>query len=359
MSTTTPNMLLTKPDPDGSVGTWDTELNASLDVLDAHDHSAGKGVLIPVAALNINSDLPLANFALTQVKALAMAAVASSTVAALSRALFVNSADNELYWKTSGGVLVKLTSGTSLNAALLGGFTGDYGTGGSEANFNSGTSIYNFLRAANHRAFLDSSDIRLFQGTSGITAAVKIRSPNALAASYDWIFPAALPAAQSLVQLGTGGQVVASNVIATNEHVTVAGTGRFKHGSMDLSVAACAAESSTGTYSGAAIAWTLTTGQLVHFPCPLPAGARVLSIGVITTPTGAGTRTVRLRRYDGVTGGLVTDATATNTTLDNTLKPFNIADTVLVDGGDVHIIEFEAAGTQDVVRGIVITYDFP
>jgi hypothetical protein len=215
MATTTPNMGLTKPDPDGSVGTWDTELNATIDLADAHDHTTGKGVKVPVAGLNINADLSFAGFGATGVKVVDLAAVLASEVTGYPTALFCNSADNELYWRTSGGVNVQITSGASLNAALLGGFTGDYGSGGSQADFNSGTSIFNFLRAANHRAFIDSSDIRLFQGTSGITNAVKLRSPNSLAASYDWIFPTALPASQKILQITSGGQVVASATAGT------------------------------------------------------------------------------------------------------------------------------------------------
>jgi hypothetical protein len=230
MSTSTPNMVLTKPDPDGSVGTWDTELNASLDVIDSHDHSAGKGVKVPVAGIDIDADLSFAGFGATALKVVDLAAVLASTVTGYPTALFCNSADDELYWRTSGGVDVQLTSGNSLNAALLGGFTGDYGSGGSEANFNSGTSIYNFLRAANHRAFIDSSDIRLFQGTSGITNAVKIRSPNSLAASYDFILPTALPAAAAVLEVGSTGQVAATRLIAAGTFTPTLNNNGVPHG---------------------------------------------------------------------------------------------------------------------------------
>lgn len=228
MSTTTPNAGYIKPDPDASVGTWDTEINATIDLLDAHDHSTGNGVRVPVAGLDIDADLPMAGFGIAGLKVVDLAAVLASEVTGYPTALFCNSADNELYWRTSGGSNVQLTSGASLNAALLGGFTGDYGTGGSEANFNSGTSIFNFLRAANHRGNIDSADHRLFEGTAGITNAVKLRSPNALAASYDWIYPTALPGVQTMLQLGSAGQVAASNALPANSSFTVSGTGLYK-----------------------------------------------------------------------------------------------------------------------------------
>lgn len=59
MSTTTPNMGLIKPTPSVDAGPgWATSLNADLDALDAHDHSAGKGTKITPAGININADFP-------------------------------------------------------------------------------------------------------------------------------------------------------------------------------------------------------------------------------------------------------------------------------------------------------------
>jgi hypothetical protein len=207
-------MGLTKPDPDGSSGTWDTELNASLDRADIHDHSSGLGVRVPVTGLNINADLPMAGFAISGLKALDLSAISPLTSGYLS-SLFVSSADNELYWRTNGGVNIQITSGTTLNAALLGGFIGaDYGVGGAQAEFSGSTDIYNFLQAANHRANLDVGNVRLFEPTSGVTTAVKLKSPVGLAASYDWIYPAALPGSTLLLNLSSTGQLAASNTIA-------------------------------------------------------------------------------------------------------------------------------------------------
>lgn len=333
-------MALTKPDNGSSVGTWGTELNTSLDVLDSHDHTSGKGVKVPTAGINVNADLPMAGFGMTNVKVVDLAAVLASSVTAYATALFVNSADNELYWRTSGGANVQLTAGSSLNASLLGGFTGDYGTGGSAANYNSGTSIFNFIRAANHRAFLDTSDIRLFQGTSGITNAVKIRSPNALAASYDFIFPAALPGSTSLLRITSGGQVESTRdpsvdtvtttgavtagglvtasagvTAASNQHVTVQGTGKFKHVGTETRVVGGGSAYGVGLAIGSGGSADLNaTADIAYYDAPLPVGRRITTIRGFITDNSTGTTTLQIELFTKVGSALVsTGANATST----------------------------------------------
>src|SRR5271170_7015417 len=65
----TPNMNLPNPvvgtDPGPDYG---NNLNASLVLIDQHDHSPGHGVLITPTGLNINVDLPINNNNLTLVR---------------------------------------------------------------------------------------------------------------------------------------------------------------------------------------------------------------------------------------------------------------------------------------------------
>jgi hypothetical protein len=385
MSTTTPNMGITKPDPGGSIGTWGTETNNSWDVVDSHDHTSGKGVQIPTAGIDVDADLPLNGFAATGVKALDLAPVAASTTTGYSTALYVDSSDNELYWRTSGGVAVKLTLATSLNAALLGGFTGDYGSGGSQANFNSGTSIYNFLRATNHRAFIDSSDIRLFQGTSGITNAVKLRSPNSLAASYDFVFPTALPGSTSLLRLTSAGQaettrdpsvdtvtttgaVTAGGLVtasagvtaASGQHFTVQGAGRYKHGTFTRVMGGGVAYGvglAVGT--GASIELNATT-DLAYWNVDLDVGKRLTVVRAFVTDNATGTTTIQIELFTKVgsslvsTGGSATSAgSGANQTLTITQNNTLAASTALVLRASV------SAANLCSVHRVEFDYDHP
>lgn len=303
---TTTNMGMVLPTEDASSDLWDTLLNAALtDKLDAHDHTTGKGLRVPTAGLNINADLSFGGFAATALKAMDLSPVAAATVSALTTALFVSSADNELYWRTSGGVNVKVTAGSSLNSSLLGGFTGDYGAGAEEAEFTSATGIYDFRVAATERGFIDCSDIRLFEKTAGITNAVKLKSPAALAASYTVTFPTAVPASTSLVMMSSAG-VLSTSLTPTLTTVTTTGAA-----SVGTSLA-------VGTTLGVTGLVTATAGITANGPVTVATTA--LITGVITptqlaantndwAPTGmSGASIIRastdaLRNLTGITGG--------------------------------------------------------
>jgi hypothetical protein len=57
-----PNMSLPIPGVGVTDGpTWASDINASLTLVDQHDHTSGKGAQIPPAGLNINSDLSFQN----------------------------------------------------------------------------------------------------------------------------------------------------------------------------------------------------------------------------------------------------------------------------------------------------------
>lgn len=226
---TTTHMGLVLPTEDSSDDVWDSLLNTALEEVDAHDHSTGKGVTVKTAGISINADLPFGGFAATALKAMALSAVAEVSVAGYACALFRNTDDDELYWRTAGGVNVQITAGSSLNASLLGGFTGDYGAGDEEAEFSSGTGIYDFRVADTERALIDCADIRLFEKTAGVTNAVKLKSPAALAASYTMTMPTAVPGANdSLLLMATSGALSHTRTptvtsIATTGTATVGG----------------------------------------------------------------------------------------------------------------------------------------
>ncbi len=430
---TTTNMGLELPAEDGSSGTWDSILNSSLGLVDAHDHTSGNGLAVPSAGIDIDADLPFGGFAATGVKAVDFTPVATSTMAGYANALFSNSADGELYWRTSGGTNVQLTDGASLNSSLLGGFTGDYGAGAEEANYNVGSSIYNFLINATTRAFIDSSDIRLFEATSGITKAVKLKSPASLANSYTITMPAAPPASlTSLVTmattgalavsvtpsvttlattgaatlnsavvttsatigttlgvtgavtmsaaatvgttlgvtgattlsstLGVTGLITASNgvTLAANKHVTISGSGQYKHGDRTMVIPGNAFQPSSGSDSFGAVEVQFANGSgtdiTVSAPIMLPAGKTITKVEwTVDKVSATSTRTYKLEKRvlstrvssdpDSLTSATIAAEKLTNGTIN-----------VPIVADAAYVLTAILTETADAIIGVELTY---
>jgi len=116
MSTSTPNMGLTKPTVSSEPGPdWATQINASLDAVDAHDHSSGKGPKVTPAGLNINADLDMNNSRLTEVKSVDLQDQSGNPTN--NGGLGRNGAD--LYYRDGNGNVVRITQSGSLVAGGL------------------------------------------------------------------------------------------------------------------------------------------------------------------------------------------------------------------------------------------------
>jgi len=62
-------MSLNEPSVGVTAGpTWATETNANWELLDAHDHTSGKGVQLTPSALNINADMEFNQNSATELK---------------------------------------------------------------------------------------------------------------------------------------------------------------------------------------------------------------------------------------------------------------------------------------------------
>lgn len=212
-----PNMSIELPTLGADNGAWDDKLNAGLTLIDAHDHTSGKGPRVPTAGININADLAFGGFGPTGLGKAAFNAV--TALAAGSKTLFVNAADNELYWRTNGGTNVKLTSGTTLNITLVGGIVGDYSSVGAEVAYDDANDLYTFKQQGSPKpwARIASGPVRIFEFNTTESVYVELAVAAALAASYSITLPAALPGATtSLLQITAAGLVSYSNTLASS-----------------------------------------------------------------------------------------------------------------------------------------------
>jgi hypothetical protein len=117
---TTPNMNLTLPVVSQTPGpTWASDINADLSVIDEHNHTSGKGALVPVAGLDIDSDLSLATHALTDVT---KAVLLDQALVLTANAVYAVGGD--LYWTNGSGTAVQITSGNTIAVGATGNIGG-------------------------------------------------------------------------------------------------------------------------------------------------------------------------------------------------------------------------------------------
>lgn len=284
---TLPNMGLITPTLGGDSGAWDDKINACFALVDAHDHTAGKGVRITPAAMNINANLSFGGFAITAAGQVAFTAVAALTSGA--KTIFVSSADNELYWRTNAGVNVKLTNGTSINTTLVGGIVGDYSTVGAEVSYSNADQIYTFKdheAPTKKWARLGAGPVRIFEFDTTESVYVEHAVAAGLAAPYTVTWAAALPGAQSLVQIDASGNLVYSNTLPANTNITLSGTGSVKHGDYKLEIPVIfpllVQESGAGAANnGANAGITIDVSSVVYIPLlGIPQNKRLKSVTV-------------------------------------------------------------------------------
>lgn len=219
----TPNMALVKPTENGDTGVWASLLDAMFDLIDTHDHSTGKGVKVSmVNGVNVAADIPWSSggtfYAITSLKAIDFQPRPQSEMSAFAGALFVDSANNELSYRTTGGSIIRFTNGATFNFSAIGAIGGDYSSVGALVDFVDANDLYRFRQqiggGVQQYARLDCGGVDLFEFKAHPAAGVpgnrvRLSSPAALAASYEMTWPGALPAAANSRLLGvdSAGQV--------------------------------------------------------------------------------------------------------------------------------------------------------
>ncbi len=204
---TLPNIGLITPTLGGDAGVWDDKINACFALLDAHDHTSGKGVAITPAAIDIDDDLDMAGNALVNVDQLEF--TARAVLAAGSNIFFVNTSDNELYFRSSGGVNIQITNAGALDISGVGGIAGDYASVGAEVAFSDADQVYTFKDQSSPSkkwARVACGPVRIYENDTTESVYVEITAPASLAGSYTVVLPEAVPATSARpVRMNTNG----------------------------------------------------------------------------------------------------------------------------------------------------------
>src|ERR1700679_164924 len=174
---TTPNMGLLLPIPTITPGpTYASEIDTAFDVVDAHDHTIGKGVPIPSNAININNDIPFNQYNITELNDLRFTSQSTvpSTPDDVNELAVVN---GNLFYINNLGQPVQLTNGAAIDATSIGGIGGDYATSTASVFYTSADKTFTFWSNTNTPASIDAGNITIRNDTLnsfGVTIA-----PNA------------------------------------------------------------------------------------------------------------------------------------------------------------------------------------
>lgn len=279
----TPNLDLNLPIVGETLGPEYAELNnVAFETIDAHDHTASKGVAVPTAGLNINANLPLNGFAVTEANALSLVDVVGTP-----EELSVYSDAGDLYFRNASGTVVQITTGNTI-VGTVGAISG-LGDGGSSASFSDLSEDFSWFYEGARLAAFNVGDIRLYPfdglnspaGTT-YTNFITLKSPTTLVSDYELTLPTGLPASSSrLVQVDSTGQLSYTNTVA--ESLTLSSPVLGASGTASLPGLSFSADPDTGMYISGTNSLSFAT-----------AGVQRLEIG-----TSAIDSTIRLRGPQG------------------------------------------------------------
>lgn len=202
----------TEPGP-----TYASDVNASLTLIDGHNHSSGSGVQITPAGININADLTIGSNNLISARSLRFAPQGSA-ISGPSDLGCLYEVTNDLFYNDGLGNQIRLTQGGSIA-----------GTSGSIANlvspasasYVSISSTFVWQSAANTPANMDAASYvlrNLVANSKGLT----LSPPAAMAADYSIVLPS-LPGSTQAVNIDSSGNMGTITYDAIGQAMTSTG----------------------------------------------------------------------------------------------------------------------------------------
>jgi hypothetical protein len=210
MSTTTTNMLLTVPGVTTEPGPeYASQINGDLNIIDAHDHSTGKGVPVTPGGININANLPFnGNNAVTlrstrfQAQGNPLTSTASSDIGCT----YVAGVD--LYYNDLSGNQIRLTQGGGV-AGAAGSITNLVSP--ASAEYVSASSKFVWQSDSNIAADMDFRSAILRNSSAG-SFGVTLMAPT-LANNYSLTLPT-IPGSTNFMTLDASGNMGATITVA-------------------------------------------------------------------------------------------------------------------------------------------------
>jgi hypothetical protein len=217
--TTSPNMGLRIPVVGQDPGPdWANNINASLTIIDGHNHTPGSGVPIPPAGLNINSDLTFQDNNATNLRSGRFyPQSAPLSLGTDLGAIYESGVD--LWYNDGNGNQIRLTQSGSI-VGTAGSITG-LPSGTASASYSSGA--FTWQSATNTPATMNVGP--LVVGDQVANSNTVTISPNSgIAANYNLSLPAALPGALNYVTLDNIGNLSYNTAGSTGSGAVVLAT---------------------------------------------------------------------------------------------------------------------------------------
>lgn len=328
--------------------------------------------------ISVNADFSLmasgTSYGLTDADRIRFTEKGSLPGATITGSLFAY--DDELYFQDGSGTNVKMTTGGAVaGAAGNVSTTGSpaYATSGVEILWSGGDTEYRFKDGpgATDFASVVFADAEFRQGAFTMTMSSLVTT------DYAVIYPATAPGSQVIQQIDGSGNVTFSNTIATaatfsaglscatNQDVTLAGTGSVKHGSYNAVIPCSAGQGwnqSTGAYvrpnSLSYSTWTASAATCewtVHLD--LKVGKTIESVSIVWNPHGsAGTKNFRFVEQDiGLVVPAITLVSSTSTATSVAELAVLSSDTV-VQSDQTYMLHFTGAGGGEELVAVKVTY---
>jgi hypothetical protein len=263
-----------EPGPD-----WASDLNASLGIVDTHNHTPGQGVQLTPDSLNINGDLEMNNNSLVGTEAVTFQAgtTPSSTNGSLSES------GDDLYFTDGNGNQVRITQAGSV-VGSPGSITSLASP--ASATYVSGSQTFVWESGVNTAANMDAGSLLLRNLSPNSTNALTLSPPAALATNYTVTLPP-LPASQKIMTLDASGNMSAPYVVDGSTIVVSSNTIQVPTGGITSTQILDGTIVNADINASAAIAFTkiASTGAIVNADINASAAIALTKLAQPTTNT--------------------------------------------------------------------------
>jgi hypothetical protein len=210
-STISPNMSLVVPTTAVEPGpAFANDVNASLNIIDSHNHSPGSGVQIQPSGLNISSDLTFQDNNALDLRSCRFFNN-SSPLSGAADIGCIYEAGGELYYNDASSNQVQITKSGSVNATSSG-----ISSGTASAAFSGGVLVVN--QASNTPGNIQAGSILIGDNVPASNF-VTLAAPGSLAANYTLTFPGSLPGSGvTFLTVDSSGNI---GDVATVDNVTL------------------------------------------------------------------------------------------------------------------------------------------